>query len=155
MWVPVEHSLLCRQIHKQISCNSSRLHAGCVWSDGDELNGALKKLISNICSMIYWVKYLVNICKFQIQFSQCCWPRIKKIIWRCFFQLELICLCAKFYAYPAPATCFLPINVTFLTNMWWQYFSFNFCRVFHHSKVEFSDLDHNWARNTPLLFKTF
>ena len=50
---------------------------------------------------------------------------------------------------------FLQINVTFLTNMWWQYFSFNFCRVFHHSKVEFSDLDQNWARNMPFLFKTF
>ena len=79
----------------------------------------------------------------------------KKIILRCFFQLEVICLCAKFYAYPTPATCFLPKNVTFLTYLQWQYFSFNFCRVFHHSKVEFSDLDQNWARNMPLLFKTF
>ena len=79
----------------------------------------------------------------------------KKIILRCFFQLKVICLCAKFYAYPTPATCFLPKNVTFLTYLQWQYFSFNFCRVFHHSKVEFSDLDQNWARNMPLLFKTF
>ena len=48
IWVQVEHSLLCRQIYTWISCNSSRLHAGCVWTYGDELNGALKKLILNI-----------------------------------------------------------------------------------------------------------
>ena len=48
IWVQVEHSLLCRQIYTWISCNSSRLHAGCVWTYGDELNGAPKKLILNI-----------------------------------------------------------------------------------------------------------
>ena len=48
IWVQVEHSLLCRQVYTWISCNSSWLHAGCVWNYGDELNGALKKLILNI-----------------------------------------------------------------------------------------------------------
>ena len=42
IWVQVEHGLLYRQVYTWISCNSSRLHAGCVWTYGDELNGALK-----------------------------------------------------------------------------------------------------------------
>ena len=83
VWVQVEHSLLCRQIYTWISCNSSRLHAGCVWTYGDELNGAPKKLILNIfddlVSKIFG-KYL------HIQLSKFCWPQRKKIILGCFFS---------------------------------------------------------------------
>ena len=41
----------------------------------------------------------------------------KKVILGCFFQPEVICLCAKFQASLTSATCFLPKDVTFLTNM--------------------------------------
>ena len=151
IWVQVEHSLLPRQIYKRISCNSSRLHVGCVWTYEDELNGSLTKSIFDDLVREIFGKYLqISNSIFTVLLAP-----DKKIILRCFFQLEVICLCAKFYAYPTPATCFLPKNVTFLTYLQWQYFSFIFCRVFHHSKVEFSDLDQNWAKNMPLLFKTF
>ena len=37
--------------------------------------------------------------------------------------------------------------------MWWEYFSFKFCPVFHQSALELSYFDQNWAKTRPLLFK--
>ena len=113
IWVQVEHSLLPRQIYKRTSCNSSRLQAGCVWTYEDELNGALTKSIFDDLVREIFGKYL------QISnsiFTMFLAPD-KKIIFRCFFQLEVTCSCAKFYAYPTSGTCFLPKNVTFLTYL--------------------------------------
>ena len=113
IWVQVEHSLLCRQVYTWISCNSSWLHAGCVWNYGDELNGALTKSIFDDLVREIFGKYL------QISnpiFTMLLAPD-KKVILGCFFQAEVICMCAKFQVYPIPATCFLPKDVTFLTNM--------------------------------------
>ena len=117
IWVQVEHGLLYRQVYTWISCNSSRLHAGCVWTYGDELNGALKKLILNIFDDLVseiFGKYL-NIS--DSIFSMLLAPD-KKVILGCFFQPEVICLCAKFQVYLTSATCFLPKDFTFFTNMW-------------------------------------
>ena len=44
---------------------------------GDESN--LKKLV---VSVEIFGKYFVNICKFQIPFSRCCWPQ-----WKSYFEL--------------------------------------------------------------------
>ena len=117
IWVQVEHGLLYRQVYTWISCNSSRLHAGCVWTYGDELNGALKKLILNIFDDLVseiFGKYLHISDSIFTMFLA---PE-KKVILGCFFQLEVICLCAKFQVSLASGTRFLPKYVTFLTNMW-------------------------------------
>ena len=45
----------------------------------------------------------------------------------------------------------LPINATFLTNMWPEYFSFNICTVVHQSELDLSNLDQNWAPTRPTL----
>ena len=37
--------------------------------------------------------------------------------------------------------------------MWWEYFSFKFCPVFHQSALKKSYFDQNWAKTRPLLFK--
>ena len=37
--------------------------------------------------------------------------------------------------------------------MWWEYFSFKFCPVFHQSALELSYFDQNWVKTRPLLFK--
>ena len=37
--------------------------------------------------------------------------------------------------------------------MWWEYFSFKFCPVFHQSALEWSYFDQNWAKTRPFLFK--
>ena len=47
------------------------------------------------------------------------------------------------------------MNYIFLTNMWRDYFSFNFGRVFHQTELDLSDLDQNWAKSGPLLLPTF
>ena len=116
IWVQVEHSLLCRQVYTWISCNSSWLHAGCVWNYGDELNGALKKLILNIfddlVSEIFGKYFHISDSIFTMLLAP-----DKKVILECFFQPEVICVCEKFQVYPTPATCFSPKDVTFLTNM--------------------------------------
>ena len=107
IWVQVEHSLLCRQIYTWISCNSSRLHAGCVWTYGDELNGALQKLILDIFDDLVseiFGKYLHISDSIFTMFLA---PE-KKVILGCFFQLEVICLCAKFQVSLASGTRFLP-----------------------------------------------
>ena len=80
---------------------------------GDELNGALKKLIFDDLVSEIFGKYL-NIS--DSIFSMLLAPD-KKVILGCFFQPEVICLCAKFQVYLTSATCFLPKDFTFFTNM--------------------------------------
>ena len=106
---------------------------------------------------IFWTmkKITKNICIFQIPLSQWCWPQWKKVILRFFPQLDVICLCAKFEVSLTPATGFLPIDATFLANMWCKYFSFNIWTVAHQLELELSDLDQNWPKTRHLLFKTF
>ena len=80
---------------------------------GDELNGALKKLILNIFDDLVseiFGKYL------QFNFHDVPGPR-EKSNFGMFFHLEVICLSAKFQVSPASGTLFLPKYVTFLTNM--------------------------------------
>ena len=80
---------------------------------------------------------------------------VKKIILRFFSCHEVICLCDEFEVSQAPGTCFLPITASFWTNMWWEYFSLKFCRVFNQSALELSYFDQNCAKTGHLLFKTF
>ena len=81
IWVQVEHGLLYRQVYTWISCNSSRLHAGCVWTYGDELNGALKKLIFDDLVSEIFGKYLHILDSIFTMFLA---PE-KKVILGCFF----------------------------------------------------------------------
>ena len=64
-------------------------------------------------------------------------------------------LCAKFEVRPIPPTGFLPINATYFKNVWWAYFSLNICTVVHQLELEWLDLDQNWAKTRPILFKPF
>ena len=80
---------------------------------GDELNGALKKLIFDDLVSEIFGKYLHILDSIFTMFLA---PE-KKVILGCFFHLEVICLCAKFQVSPASGTRFLPKYVTFLTNM--------------------------------------
>ena len=72
---------------------------------GDELNGALKKLILNIFDDLVseiFGKYLhISDSIFTMLLAP-----DKKVILECFFQPEVICMCEKFQVYPTPATCF-------------------------------------------------
>ena len=82
---------------------------------GDELNGALKKLILNIFDDLVseiFGKYLHISDSIFTMFLA---PE-KKVILGCFFQPEVICLCAKFQASLTSATCFLPKDITLFTN---------------------------------------
>ena len=79
----------------------------------------------------------------------------KKIILGCFFQHKVIYLCAKFQLYLTPSTGFLPIDITFFGNIGLEYFSNQFLRVFHQSKLELSDLDEKWPKSSPLLLNIF
>ena len=79
----------------------------------------------------------------------------KKVILRFFSRHKVICLCAEFEVCQTPATGFLPIDTTFLANIWCKYFSSNIWTVVHQSKLKLSDLDQNWAKTGHLLFKTF
>ena len=74
-WVRVEHSLLQQLNLQKVNCNSSSLQAGCELYFGDKLKTSLKTA-SNI---LHDAKMTKNICIFQIPFSRCCWPRIKKL----------------------------------------------------------------------------
>ena len=67
---------------------------------------------SNFPCKILWDNKNIdaNILIFQIPFSQCCWPRRKKLFWGFFLSIKKICLCAKFEVSPTPATGFLPIT---------------------------------------------
>ena len=62
---------------------------------------------------------------------------------------------AKFQIYVTPPWGFFANKYPFLANMWREYFSFNIWTVIYHPELELSDLDQNWARTRPLLFKTF
>ena len=79
----------------------------------------------------------------------------EKIILRCFFEHKLIYLCAKFQLYQTPSTGFLPIDITFFANIGLEYFSNQFLRVFHQSKLELSDLDEKLPKSRPLLLNIF
>ena len=79
----------------------------------------------------------------------------KKVILRFFSRHKVICLCAEFEVCQTPGTGFLPIDTTFLANIWCKYFSSNIWTVVHQSKLKLSDLDQNWAKTGHLLFKTF
>ena len=79
----------------------------------------------------------------------------KKIILRCFFQHKVIYLCAEFQLYLTPSTGFLPIDITFFGNIGLEYFSNQFLRVFHQSKLELSDLDEKLPKSRPLLLNIF
>ena len=80
---------------------------------------------------------------------------VKKIILRCFFQHKVIYLCAEFQLYLTPSTGFLPIDITFFGNIGLEYFSNQFLRVFHQSKLELSDLDEKLPKSRPLLLNIF
>ena len=67
---------------------------------------------------------------------------------------QAICLCTEFKVLLTPEQ-FLPIDTTFFANMGWEYIPFNIWTVVHQSELELSDLDQNWAKTRPLLFKTF
>ena len=47
------------------------------------------------------------------------------------------------------------IDTTFLTNIPGNHFSHNIFTAFYHWELKFSNLDENWAKTKPLLFKTF
>ena len=79
----------------------------------------------------------------------------KKIILGCFFQHKVIYLCAKFQLYLTPSTGFLPIDITFFGNIGLEYFSNQFLRVFHQSKLELSDLDEKLPKSRHLLLNIF
>ena len=83
---------------------------------GDELNGAFKNLVLNIFDD-FVSKILGKYLHISDSFLTMLLGPGKKVILGCFFQPEVTCVCAEFQVYPTPATCFLPKDVTFLTNM--------------------------------------
>ena len=151
IWVRVDHSLLQQLNLQKVNCSSSSLQAGCEWNCGDELNTSLKEASNNLNYEKNHEKYLyISNSTFTMMLAP-----VKKVILRFFPQLDVICLCAKFEVSLTPATGFLPIDATFLANMWCKYFSFNIWTVAHQLELELSDLDQNWPKTRHLLFKTF
>ena len=82
---------------------------------------------------------------------KCCTD--KNVIFNFFTWHDLIPPHTKFHVYQTPPSCFLLIYDPFLTNIWRKYFSCNHFTVLHQLKLKWSNLDQNWAKTQPLLFK--
>ena len=81
--------------------------------------------------------------------------REQNVIFRLFSVHHKIFLYANFQGGLTPSSGFLPIDIPFLTNMWWEYFSSNIWTVFYQSELELSYLEQNWGKTRPLLLKAF
>ena len=112
---------------------------------------------SNFPCKILWDNKNIdaNILIFQIPFSQCCWPRRKKLFWGFFLSIKKSACVPNFIFHRHQQQVFLPIDITFFANIGLEYFSNNILRVFHQSQLELPDLDQNWAKTSPLLLQIF
>ena len=78
---------------------------------------------------------------------------VKIVIFYFFSRHDLTAPHTKFHVSQTPPSCFLLIYDPFLTNIWRKYFSCNHFTVLHQPKLKWSNLDQNWAKYQPLLFK--
>ena len=91
-------------------------------------------------------QYLTDICTMK----GC---TVKIVIFYFFSRHDLTAPHTKFHVSQTPPSCFLLIYDPFLTNIWRKYFSCNHFTVLHQLKLKWSNLDQNWAKSQPLLFK--